>query len=75
MTDLDELVFPLIEILIKTYEEKTEINDKFIARLKNSRFSQLVVQDMKIENKNFSDFVKELKHLKENIKFAVRSVE
>lgn len=75
MTDLDELVFPLIEILIKTYEEKTEINDKYIARLKNSRFSQLVVQDMKIENKNFSDFVKELKHLKENIKFAVRSVE
>ena len=75
MTDLDELVFPLIEILIKTYEEKTEINDKYIARLKNSKFSQLVVQDMKIENKNFSDFVKELKHLKENIKFAVRSVE
>ena len=75
MTDLDELVFPLIEILIRTYEEKTEINDKYIARLKNSRFSQLVVQDMKIENKNFSDFVKELKHLKENIKFAVRSVE
>lgn len=75
MTDLDELVFPLIEILIKTYEEKTEINDKYIARLKNSRFSQLVVQDMKIENKNFSDFVKELKHLKENIKFAVHSVE
>ena len=75
MTDLDELVFPLIEILIKTYEEKTEINDKHIERLKNSRFSQLVVQDMKIENKNFSDFVKELKHLKENIKFAVRSVE
>lgn len=75
MTDLDELVFPLIEILIKSYEEKTEINDKYIARLKNSRFSQLVVQDMKIENKNFSDFVKELKHLKENIKFAVRSVE
>ena len=75
MTDLDELVFPLIEILIKTYEEKTEINDKYIARLKNSRFSQLAVQDMKIENKNFSDFVKELKHLKENIKFAVRSVE
>lgn len=75
MTDLDELVFPLIEILIKTYEEKTEINDKYIERLKNSRFSQLVVQDMKIENKNFSDFVKELKHLKENIKFAVRSVE
>ena len=75
MTDLDELVFPLIEILIKTYEEKTEINDKYIEKLKNSRFSQLVVQDMKIENKNFSDFVKELKHLKENIKFAVRSVE
>lgn len=75
MTDLDELVFPLIEILIKSYEEKTEINDKYIERLKNSRFSQLVVQDMKIENKNFSDFVKELKHLKENIKFAVRSVE
>ena len=75
MTDLDELVFPLIEILIKTYEEKTEINDKYIERLKNSRFSQLVVQDMKSENKNFSDFVKELKHLKENIKFAVRSVE
>ena len=75
MTDLDELVFPLIEILIKTYEEKTEINDKYIERLKNSRFSQLEVQDMKIENKNFSDFVKELKHLKENIKFAVRSVE
>ena len=75
MTDLDELVFPLIEILIKSYEEKTEINDKYIARLKNSRFSQLVVQDMKIENKNFSDFVKELKHLKENIKFAVHSVE
>ena len=75
MTDLDELVFPLIEILIKSYEEKTEINDKYIARLKNSRFSQLAVQDMKIENKNFSDFVKELKHLKENIKFAVRSVE
>ena len=75
MTDLDELVFPLIEILIKSYEEKTEINDKYIARLKNSRFRQLVVQDMKIENKNFSDFVKELKHLKENIKFAVRSVE
>ena len=75
MTDLDELVFPLIEILIKTYEEKTEINDKYITRLKNSKFSQLVVQDMKIENKNFSDFVKELKHLKENIKFAVRSVE
>ena len=75
MTDLDELVFPLIEILIKTYEEKTEINDKYIERLKNSRFNQLVVQDMKIENKNFSDFVKELKHLKENIKFAVRSVE
>lgn len=75
MTDLDELVFPLIEILIKTYEEKTEINDKYIERLKNSRFSQLAVQDMKIENKNFSDFVKELKHLKENIKFAVRSVE
>ena len=75
MTDLDELVFPLIEILIKSYEEKTEINDKYITRLKNSRFSQLVVQDMKIENKNFSDFVKELKHLKENIKFAVRSVE
>ena len=75
MTDLDELVFPLIEILIKTYEEKTEINDKYIVRLKNSKFSQLVVQDMKIENKNFSDFVKELKHLKENIKFAVRSVE
>lgn len=75
MTDLDELVFPLIEILIKTYEEKTEINDKYIARLKNSRFSQLVVQDMKIENKNFSDFVKELKNLKENIKFAVHSVE
>ena len=75
MTDLDELVFPLIEILIKTYEEKTEINEKYIERLKNSRFSQLVVQDMKIENKNFSDFVKELKHLKENIKFAVRSVE
>ena len=75
MTDLDELVFPLIEILIRTYEEKTEINDKYIARLKNSRFSQLVVQDMKIENKNFSDFVKELKHLKENIKFAVHSVE
>lgn len=75
MTDLDELVFPLIEILIKTYEEKTEINDKYIERLKNSKFSQLVVQDMKIENKNFSDFVKELKHLKENIKFAVRSVE
>lgn len=75
MTDLDELVFPLIEILIKSYEEKTEINDKYIARLKNSRFSQLVVQDMKIENKNFLDFVKELKHLKENIKFAVRSVE
>ena len=75
MTDLDELVFPLIEILIKTYEEKTEINDKYIARLKNSKFSQLAVQDMKIENKNFSDFVKELKHLKENIKFAVRSVE
>ncbi len=75
MTDLDELVFPLIEILIKTYEEKTEINDKYIARLKNSKFSQLVVQDMKIENKNFSDFVKELKHLKENIKFAVHSVE
>ena len=75
MTDLDELVFPLIEILIKSYEEKTEINDKYIARLKNSKFSQLVVQDMKIENKNFSDFVKELKHLKENIKFAVRSVE
>lgn len=75
MTDLDELVFPLIEILIRTYEEKTEINDKYIARLKNSKFSQLVVQDMKIENKNFSDFVKELKHLKENIKFAVRSVE
>ena len=44
MTDLDELVFPLIEILIKTYEEKTEINDKYIARLKNSRFSQLVVR-------------------------------
>ena len=75
MTDLDELVFPLIEILIRTYEEKTEINDKYITRLKNSKFSQLVVQDMKIENKNFSDFVKELKHLKENIKFAVRSVE
>ena len=75
MTDLDELVFPLIEILIKSYEEKTEINDKYIERLKNSRFSQLVVQDMKIENKNFSDFVKELKHLKENIKFAVRPVE
>lgn len=75
MTDLDELVFPLIEILIKTYEEKTEINDKYIARLKNSKFSQLVVQDMKIENKNFTDFVKELKHLKENIKFAVHSVE
>ena len=75
MTDLDELVFPLIEILIKTYEEKTEINDKYIERLKNSKFNQLVVQDMKIENKNFSDFVKELKHLKENIKFAVRSVE
>lgn len=75
MTDLDELVFPLIEILIKSYEEKTEINDKYIARLKNSKFSQLVVQDMKIENKNFSDFVKELKHLKENIKFAVHSVE
>ena len=75
MTDLDELVFPLIEILIKSYEEKTDINDKYIARLKNSKFSQLVVQDMKIENKNFSDFVKELKHLKENIKFAVRSVE
>ena len=75
MTDLDELVFPLIEILIKSYEEKTEINDKYIARLKNSRFSQLVAQDMKIENKNFIDFVKELKHLKENIKFAVRSVE
>ena len=75
MTDLDELVFPLIEILIKTYEEKTEINDKYIERLKNSKFSQLVVQDMKIENKNFSDFVKELKHLKENIKFAVHSVE
>ena len=75
MTDLDELVFPLIEILIKSYEEKTEINDKYIERLKNSRFSQLVVQDMKIENKNFTDFVKELKHLKENIKFAVRSVE
>ena len=75
MTDLDELVFPLIEILIKSYEEKTEINDKYIARLKNSKFSQLVVQDMKIENKNFTDFVKELKHLKENIKFAVRSVE
>lgn len=75
MTDLDELVFPLIEILIKSYEEKTEINDKYIARLKNSRFSQLVVQDMKIENKNFLDFVKELKYLKENIKFAVRSVE
>ena len=75
MTDLDELVFPLIEILIKSYEEKTEINDKYIERLKNSRFSQLAVQDMKIENKNFSDFVKELKHLKENIKFAVRSVE
>ena len=75
MTDLDELVFPLIEILIKTYEEKTVINDKYIARLKNSRFSQLAVQDMKIENKNFLDFVKELKHLKENIKFAVRSVE
>ena len=75
MTDLDELVFPLIEILIKTYEEKTEINDKYISRLKNSRFSQLVVQDMKIENKNFWDFVKELKHLKENIKFAVHSVE
>ena len=75
MTDLDELVFPLIEILIKTYEEKTEINDKYIERLKNSSFNQLVVQDMKIENKNFSDFVKELKHLKENIKFAVRSVE
>lgn len=75
MTDLDELVFPLIEILIKSYEEKTEINDKYIARLKNSRFSQLVVQDMKIENKNFLDFVKELKHLKENIRFAVRSVE
>ena len=75
MTDLDELVFPLIEILIRTYEEKTEINDKYIARLKNSKFSQLVVQDMKIENKNFSDFVKELKHLKENIKFAVHSVE
>lgn len=75
MTDLDELVFPLIEILIKTYEERTEINDKYIARLKNSRFSQLVVQDMKIENKNFSDFVKELKNLKENIKFAVHSVE
>ena len=34
MTDLDELVFPLIEILIKTYEEKTEINDKYITRLK-----------------------------------------
>ena len=75
MTDLDELVFPLIEILIKSYEEKTEINDKYIARLKNSKFSQLVVQDMKIENKNFSDFVKELKHLKENIKFAVHTVE
>ena len=75
MTDLDELVFPLIEILIKSYEEKTEINDKYIERLKTSRFSQLAVQDMKIENKNFSDFVKELKHLKENIKFAVRSVE
>lgn len=75
MTDLDELVFPLIEILIKSYEEKTEINDKYIERLKNSKFSQLVVQDMKIENKNFSDFVKELKHLKENIKFAVHSVE
>lgn len=75
MTDLDELVFPLIEILIKSYEEKTEINDKYIARLKNSKFSQLVVQDMKIENKNFSDFVKELKHLKENIKFAVHIVE
>ena len=75
MTDLDELVFPLIEILIRTYEEKTEINDKYITRLKNSKFSQLVVQDMKIENKNFSDFVKELKHLKENIKFAVHSVE
>ena len=75
MTDLDELVFPLIEILIKTYEEKTDINDKYIERLKNSRFSQLAVQDMKIENKNFSDFVKEHKHLKENIKFAVRSVE
>ena len=75
MTDLDELVFPLIEILIKTYEEKTEINDKYITRLKNSKFTQLVVQDMKIENKNFSDLVKELKHLKENIKFAVRSVE
>lgn len=75
MADLDELVFPLIEILIKSYEEKTEINDKYIARLKNSKFSQLVVQDMKIENKNFSDFVKELKHLKENIKFAVHSVE
>lgn len=75
MTDLDELVFPLIEILIKSYEEKTEINEKYIARLKNSKFSQLVVQDMKIENKNFSDFVKELKHLKENIKFAVHSVE
>ena len=75
MTDIDELVFPLIEILIKTYEEKTEINDKYIERLKNSKFNQLVVQDMKIENKNFSDFVKELKHLKENIKFAVRSVE
>ena len=75
MTDLDELVFPLIEILIKSYEEKTEINDKYIARLKNSKFSQLVVQDMKIENKNFSDFVKELKNLKENIKFAVHSVE
>ena len=75
MTDLDELVFPLIEILIKSYEEKTEINDKYIARLKNSKFSQLVVQDMKIENKNFSDFVKELKHLKEDIKFAVHSVE
>lgn len=75
MTDLDELVFPLIEILIKAYEEKTEINDKYIERLKNSKFSQLVVQDMKIENKNFTDFVKELKHLKENIKFAVHSVE
>ena len=75
MTDLDELVFPLIEILIKSYEEKTEINDKYIARLKNSKFSQLVVQDMKIENKNLSDFVKELKHLKENIKFAVHTVE
>lgn len=75
MTDLDELVFPLIEILIKSYEEKTEINDKYIERLKNSKFSQLVVQDMKIENKNFSDFVKELKYLKENIKFAVHSVE